>query len=267
MSRHPVPGREREFERWLRRLSAAASRASGHLHSDVQPPDEAHPGEWVIVYQFDDAGRLRDWIESPERLGLLSEGAELVDGETRTQIVALADGGDPVTAVASFRVRPGDEAIYDELFDRLVAHLDRLPGFLRIERFDPVEGVQDQTVIAFTFESRDDLDRWFESDERAQFLTDLHRHTEGDRTLNIVGGFGGWFGGPGLAAVKRWKQASVVLLALVPTTLVLTQVRRWLFPDIHWVLAVLYGNVVGVAILSWVLMPSLTRRLAAWLGR
>jgi hypothetical protein len=62
-------------------------------------------------------------------------------------------------------------------------------------------------------------------------LAEIEPYLEGERTINVVGGFAGWFELPGAPVVKRWKQASIVLLALFPTTLVLTQVREWLLPD------------------------------------
>ncbi len=52
VARRPAPGKEREFERWLRRLAVAASEAPGHVRTDVQPPDDVHPCEWTIVYKF-----------------------------------------------------------------------------------------------------------------------------------------------------------------------------------------------------------------------
>jgi antibiotic biosynthesis monooxygenase (ABM) superfamily enzyme len=58
-----------------------------------------------------------------------------------------------------------------------------------------------------------------------------------------------------------------VLLALFPTSVVLTLVRMWLLPDVHWVIGVLFGNVLGVIALSWALMPFLTGVLDGWLRR
>lgn len=83
----------------------------------------------------------------------------------------------------------------------------------------------------------------------------------------MVGSFGGWFGRPGEASVKRWKQAAVVLLALFPTSLALTALRQWWFPDMPMVGAVLFGNALGVAVLSSLLMPWLTNLLDGWLHR
>ena len=67
IARSPVPGHEAEFEQWLRRLVAAARRYPGHVHSDIQPPTDVHPGEWVILYQFADAESLHSWLTCEER--------------------------------------------------------------------------------------------------------------------------------------------------------------------------------------------------------
>jgi antibiotic biosynthesis monooxygenase (ABM) superfamily enzyme len=266
VARRPTPGREAEFEAWLRRLVGVARDAPGHVGSDIQPPNEVHPGEWVILYQFTDAASLEAWLVSPARAELMREAADLVDGPAREQVIALDRSPDPVTGVASFRVTPGHEHRYAEFHDRLVRRLSNFPGYLHSEVFAPVAGVQDDTVVVFSFDSRAHLDAWLGSDERRRMLDEIAPFVEGERTINVVGGFAGWFGDTG-AEVRRWKQASVVLLALFPTALVLTLVRRWLLPDVNWVLGVLFGNVLGVIVLSWVLMPFLTRLLSGWLRR
>ncbi len=267
VARTPRPGCEPEFEAWLRRLVAAAREQPGHVRADIQPPNDVHPGEWVILYQFSTAELLDDWLTSDVRRSIIAEGDHLVDGPHREQIVALAQAPEPVTAVASFRVKPGNEHRYRELHTRLVERLGAFPGFLRSELFVPVEGVQDETVVVFAFDSRAHLDRWLDSDERRAMLAEIEPYLDGERTINVVGGFAGWFELPGATAVKRWKQASIVLLALFPTTLVLTQLRQWLLPDVHWVVGVLFGNVLGVAALTWLLMPRLTRWFSGWLRR
>lgn len=267
VARTPREGCEAEFEAWLRSLVAEARNWPGHVHADIQPPNDVHPGEWVILYQFGTSGELDAWINSDVRRRMMAEGEHLVAGPHREQVVALAQGPEPVTAVASFQVKPGNEHRYRDLHDRLVARLGTFPGFLRSELFVPVEGVQDETVVVFAFDSRPHLDAWLASEERRQMLAEIEPYVEGERTINVVGGFAGWFGAPGTATVKRWKQASIVLLALFPTAVVLTQVRIWLLPDVHWTLGVLFGNVLGVVALTWVLMPRLTRWFAGWLRR
>jgi antibiotic biosynthesis monooxygenase (ABM) superfamily enzyme len=133
--------------------------------------------------------------------------------------------------------------------------------------FEPVEGVQGDTVVVYAFDTREHLDRWLASDERRTILEQMDPLLEGDRTMNVLGGFAGWFSPSGLQGAKQWKQAAVVLLALFPVVLVLTLIRQWLVPDLPLVLAVLVSNVISVAILAWALMPFLTSRLDGWLRR
>jgi antibiotic biosynthesis monooxygenase (ABM) superfamily enzyme len=267
VARRPHSGHEQAFEQWLHRITEAAARMPGHLGSDLQPPGPKHPDEWVIVYQFDSQSLLDAWIESPVRAELLTEGADLTDGDARVQRVAMSTGDDSVTAVSSFRVRDGQREAFEQDYEHVIESMAKFDGFLNAQLYPPVEGVQDETVIVFSFRSRPQLDSWFTSDERRQQLERLDEHIEGERQLNVVGGFGGWFNfGP--RAVKTWKQAATVLLALYPTVLVLNEVLGWLLPDdFPYLLAVLVGNVIGVATLSWILMPRLTELLDSWLRR
>ncbi len=79
VTRRAAPGREREFERWLRRLVARAADADGFVDSEIQPPDDYHPDEWVVVYRFTDAVSLDRWMTSPMRQALLARGNDLVE--------------------------------------------------------------------------------------------------------------------------------------------------------------------------------------------
>jgi antibiotic biosynthesis monooxygenase (ABM) superfamily enzyme len=267
VARRVLPGREKQFERWVKRLLAEAADAPGYIGAEVQPPDAQHPDEWVIAYRFDDAGHLDAWLGSPERAAVVAGGEDLVEGEAREQVLAIAPSPDPVTAVSSVRVRPGKEDAYRELHGELLDRLHRFDGFLRWDLFEPVPDVQDAWVAVFAFDTREHLDAWLASDDRRGILERMAPLVEGDRTVNVLGGFAGWFADSGAPSVRTWKQATVVLAALFPTALGLTLLREWLLPDVGLVLGVFLGNAVGVAILSWVLMPPLTRWLGPWLRR
>ena len=266
VSRTPAPGREEEFIEWLERLSAAARLAPGHVDSSVEPAGELHPGEWVVIYQFENSDLLQAWLDSPDRIELIGAGADLVVGETREQVVALADQPERVTAVSSFMVRPGVEAEFKVFQRRLDAAAALSPGFLGVERYDPVHGVQDETVVVFSFDDREHLDEWLGSPVRAELLAAANQYVEGERVLNVVSGFGGWFsyGGP---TAKKWKQAAVILLALYPMTFVLSLLSGWLIPDVPWQISLLMSNIIVTALLTWVVMPPLTRWFDRWLHR
>ena len=276
VSRRARGGAERDFESWLQRLHAAAQEAPGHLRSDVRAPNEHHPDEWTIVYQFESVEGRQQWIDSPRRSALLEEGRDLVDGEPREQVLAMAYEPEPVTAVASFRLGSGSESRFVSFERDVRSALETFGGYLGSQVFEPVPGVQDDTVITFTFDSRPHLDAWLESPERRDLLATIEPDLDGDRVVNVVddlagtlgSSFGGWFRADDAERpVTRWKQATIVLLALFPTALTLSLIRRWLLPDLPLVPTVFISNVLGIAVLTWFLMPFLTSKFDGWLRR
>ena len=75
--------------------------------------------------------------------------------------------------------------------------------------------------------------------------------------------------GPGATAERAtepqpWKIAILTWLALLPQVVVLGLVipADWPFP-----VAVTLSTAIPVAVLTWVAMPRLTRRLSGWLGQ
>jgi uncharacterized protein len=268
VSRRVLPGKEREFERWNARIREAAERFPGHLGSEAQPPDEAHPDEWMIIYRFATPAQLDDWMKSEERKALLEEGDRLLDGPVKEQrLVQGVAGSGSVTAVMSQRVRPEAWDEFRRAHVEISTTMRSFEGFLSCELAEPVPGVQDDHVVVFAFDSREHLNRWFESPERQQVLELIEPLIEGDRTLNVVGGFAGWFSVDHSNEPPRWKQAVAVLIALFPTTLILGLLQRNFAPDVAWVPALFVSNVIGIAALTWLLMPLVTRLLSDWLAR
>ncbi|MDY7099980.1 MAG: antibiotic biosynthesis monooxygenase [Actinomycetota bacterium] len=268
VSRRAVPGHAREFERWLGRLVDAAADAPGHVGSEIRRPGRAAPDDWVVVYQFADTTSLEAWMRSPARAELLASGRGLMVGDATEQVIAVhPTESDPVTAVSSVRVREGASDAYAAAHDRLVERMGAFDGFIRSELLWPVPGVQDDTIVLFTFDDRAHLDAWLASPERAEALDELAPLTESDRAVNVVGGFAGWFPAGATGAPPRWKQATLVLAALFPTSLAIGAVRERVLPDLATVPATLLANVIGIIVLTWLLMPWLTRVFAGWLRR
>ncbi len=270
VSRRVVPGREGDFREWDRRIRSHAETYPGFLGSDVQPPHPSHPGEWVTVYSFKTVQQLEAWLQSDDRQALIAEVQALIEEPGREQRVAgLRTAPEPVTVVFSQLIAPANHEAFVGLHEDVVERMSGFAGFLGSELLQPVDGVQDEHVIVASFASRAALDTWLESEPRAEWLAETAQLVEGDRTMNVVGGFGGWF--PAQASQsqgpKRWKQSIAVFIALFPTALTITLVRIQVAPDMNVVLAVFIGNVLGILALSYVLMPRVTSWLGDWLTR
>ncbi len=267
ISRKVVEGREPEFAEWMTRVTRAAQNAPGHVAVDVQRPDSTHPDEWMVVYRFEDRESLDAWLESDVRTELIVEGADLIVGEPQVQLFAATAGSPGVRMVTSYLLKADGRAVHRAVHDDVMRELRHYSGFREREILEPVPGVQPETVVILTFDDDSSLRAWLDSDLRARLLSRLGPHIEGTYTTNVLGGFAGWFTFDTATEPKRWKQAAVVLLALFPTVLFITYVRTILWPDAPLVPAVFVGNVIGVAVLTWLLMPPLTKWLSGWLRR
>ncbi|MEV0598965.1 antibiotic biosynthesis monooxygenase [Streptomyces sp. NPDC050315] len=266
VSRRVRSGDETAFEQWLHRLRRALERSPGFAACTITPPQALHPDTWVIVYQFADQPSLDAWRASPERLALVEESRAWLEGRPSEHRLD-EPGTERVTLLSAARLRPGAERAHHELHAQAVVAAQRLGGLSHAEVVPATAEGDEDTVALLTFDSRADLDRWLDSAPRRRILQEMEALTEGSRTVSVVGGFAGWFHPVGPSRTKRWKQATVVCIGLVPLACVVTLARDAVLPSLPPVEASILSTVVNVAILTWGVMPWLTRLLGRWLAR
>ena len=88
VARRIKPGKEDEYEQWVRRVIATASKFPGHMGVDILKPSPGTRGEYVILNRFDSYANQRNWEESPERSKFLEELLPIAEGDTRISKVS-----------------------------------------------------------------------------------------------------------------------------------------------------------------------------------
>lgn len=73
------PGREAEFERWQKRVTAAERAFEGFMGSELFKPVPGIQDDWVAVFRFDSRQHLDAWLGSEERQRLLEEAPPLFE--------------------------------------------------------------------------------------------------------------------------------------------------------------------------------------------
>ncbi|NOY94569.1 MAG: hypothetical protein GXP55_25610 [Deltaproteobacteria bacterium] len=260
-------GKEAEFESWQSGINEAARAYPGFEGVEVVRPVPGVQDEYVVVFRFDSGDSLRAWLESNERAAWIARGGSLLDAAPVRHTIATPKSK-TVTVVVTHRVKEGAEAQYRSWQSDIAAAVGEFEGFESTEVFEPREGNADWVVV-FRFDEAKNLQRWLESDERCRCLEratpfldswDLHR---------ISGGLGGWFEVSRDEQVVRtapsWKQALIVLLALYPTVVGSGYLLHPLLLDVPSSVRILVGNITGVAVLTWLLMPITTRLMRSWL--
>lgn len=171
----------------------------------------------------------------------------------------------PIHVAVTRQVRPGCEAEFQEalreFFQASYAH----GGVLGASLLTPLPGADSREFgILRTFASETERDAFYESpmfkawEDRARTLT------EGEPEVRELHGLEAWFRAPG-APPRRWKMATAALLGVFPTSLLLgATVGRWTadWPTLARALAF---AACMVGLLTWVVMPLVTRLLHGWL--
>ncbi|MFE3542978.1 antibiotic biosynthesis monooxygenase [Nocardia sp. NPDC059177] len=266
VTQQPRAGREAEFRRWQAAVDDAAAGFPGFLGAEVTPPGDVR-SEWSVVYRFDDTTHLKRWLDSATRRELLARGAGFFARPATQHVLIDEPGGAAVTAVVSHSVAAGRESEFIAWQDRVTEVERTFRGFRGSELHRPIPGLQDDWTIIYSFATTEDLDRWLESPQRQALLAEAPDFHDFE-VHRIANPYGSWFppsetgaeGGP-----ASWKTALSVLVGLYPTVVILTLAIDEIWPGAPLWISLLIGNILSVSLLTWVVMPIVTRALRFWL--
>jgi antibiotic biosynthesis monooxygenase (ABM) superfamily enzyme len=257
-----------EFRQWQDSLNAAAATYPGYLGTEVTPPTDEQ-GEWTVIYRFGTVGHLHDWLNSTTRHEILERGHHLFEATATQQVVVGAGDAALATVVVSHPVKPELEREFLDWQQRVTEAEQRFPGFSGAELFRPVPGVQEDWTAIYRFASTGDLERWLGSTERRQLLRE-GEHFQDFNLRKITSSFGNWFSFAGddaaSVAPPSWKTALSVLVGLYPLVVVLTIAISEIWKSASLWQSLLLGNILSVSMLTWVVMPIVTRALRFWLA-
>jgi antibiotic biosynthesis monooxygenase (ABM) superfamily enzyme len=177
-----------------------------------------------------------------------------------------ADG--PVTTTVTRRVKPGHEPLYEQFLAGINAAARQFPGHLGVEVFRPESAAVGEYRIVYRFDTGDHLRAWLESDERAAWLERAEPHVIGPMRTRFVTGLESWFtlpGRPSIPPPPPYKMALLTWITIFPLiTLVVIALDPWL-EKLDLVPRLAVTTAVTVPIMTWLVMPRVTRLLRSWL--
>ncbi len=174
---------------------------------------------------------------------------------------------DPVTVLVTRRPLPGKENEFEAYIEGITEAAGSQPGHLGSTIFRPSAGQGNAYRILFRFDRRSNLERWENSQERQKWREMASRVSQ-PREAQVESGLEAWFTLPQCDAPAhppRIRQALVVWLGIFSiVTLLSIVLTPWIA---HWPLVarVFVFTGVVVALMTWVVMPRLTRWFAGWL--
>jgi antibiotic biosynthesis monooxygenase (ABM) superfamily enzyme len=175
----------------------------------------------------------------------------------------------PVTVAVIRVVKPGCEEAFERALHDFVQDSLHLPGQLGVHILRPTPGSGSREYgILRRFESAETRDEFYRLplfDEWKQKVAGL---VEGEPRYEQLSGLETWFTLPGQRAIvppPRSKMAVMTLLGVYPASVLLgVTVGRWIKGWPILVSSLIIGALM-VVLLTWVLMPLLTRLFKPWL--
>jgi len=176
--------------------------------------------------------------------------------------------GDPVTVVITRRVKAGREADYEAWLRRLQEDARAVPGYLGVTTQRPAAGAPRDYVSVIRFATLADLQAFERSELKQRSQREVVDFVEGDAAWQRLTGLEFWFTPPPGTVVPQPSRARMALLMVgVVFTLVLSigSLVNLVAAPLPYPLRLLLTITIEVLLMTYWLMPRLTRHLARWI--
>lgn len=182
----------------------------------------------------------------------------------------------PVTVIVTRKAKKGKINEFEEWMDGVIHEAMKFEGHMGVNIIRPTDPSNPEYVVIFRFNTYENLTKWEKSEIRKEWLKKSIDVTEGEPVVQKQTGLEFWFtprsgnGSSNASAAMqppRYKMAIVVTgIIFVLVSVLLPQVRQATL-GLPLLLSTLVGVVIMVLLMTYVIMPSVTRLLRPWLSK
>lgn len=173
---------------------------------------------------------------------------------------------DEATFVVSRRIKPGHEREYEDWLRRITTVAKGFPGFKGATTLVPNEGDPHVRYNIWRFENKATLDAWKNSQSRLKLIEEVENYAS--QYYAEATGMETWFTLPNVGAIvapPKWKMALVTIFGAYTVNFIDNLIFGAYFnPFPLWANSFLY-IVVLVTLLTYLVMPYMSRLLRGWL--
>jgi uncharacterized protein len=174
----------------------------------------------------------------------------------------------PVTTTVTRRVKPGHEPFYEQFLKGIISAARVFPGHLGVEVFQPQTARSGEYRTVYRFDTAEHLRAWLDSDEHAAWLERAEPHVIGPIRRSFVTGLESWFtlpGQPALLPPPPYKMALLTWITIFPLITAVVVIAEPLLRELPLVPRLGITTALTVPLMTWVVMPRVTRLLRGWL--
>lgn len=182
----------------------------------------------------------------------------------------------PVTVIVTRKAKKEKIREFEEWMDGIIHEAMKFEGHMGVNVIRPSDLSNPEYVIIFSFNTYDNLTKWEKSEIRNEWLEKSKDVTEGEPVVEKQTGLEFWFtprpgtgsgNAPAAMPPPRYKMAIVItgVIFILASTL-LPPIREATI-GLPALLSTLVGVATMVMLMTYVIMPSITRLLRPWLSK
>lgn len=252
---------------WLARLMMESIESTGVMSAEIFPSVTTGT-EWALLQQFYTDVQIDAWLSSEGRKKMMEELAP----DLASQKVTLLESRDPtyanigsVLAVVT-HVKEGQEKAFFAFEKKYQITQAHTPGYRGAYLQPPTKETAGTWTTLIRFDSPQSMDKWFHSEERKQIVSESEKLVRFTDYQHVTTSFPGWFptmsGGEG---PPNWKTALLILLGLYPSVMLVILYFLPIVKRYPTALDNFLGNIITVAVTTWVTMPLFIKVYHSWL--
>jgi uncharacterized protein len=192
----------------------------------------------------------------------------MTDARQPLPVSTDAASAEPVTVVVTRQVKAGCEVAYEAWLSNLLREVADLPGYLGTTVHRPPPTGPRKYTSVFRFDSVAHLRAFEDSALRHRALAAVSALVEEDAAWTRLTGLEFWFTAPVGTVVpqpSRVRMALLMIIVVYALVLSIGQLVALALGDAPAPLRLLVTIVIEVALMTWVIMPRLTRWLSRWI--
>lgn len=174
-----------------------------------------------------------------------------------------------LTIIIKRRAKEGKIQELENWIKTVSAEASKFPGHLGYRVIKPDQKDDLEFVIVFRFDTYENMENWIHSDIRKYWLKKVDEITVGDAEITTLPGLEGWFqladSKKSPDAPAKWKMATLIFVALYPLAILIGSFFKNLFPTMHVHLRQGIILITTVIVMTWFVMPAVTKLFAGWL--
>lgn len=173
-----------------------------------------------------------------------------------------------VTVIVKRKIKPGKQKEFEAWVEKVVKEAETFPGHQGYSLLTPEMTGEPDNLLLFKFDSPENLKKWDESEVKRDWLNKIEDITQGSMSFKKVTGLEYWFRHPEVpsnVAPAPYKMALATILGIYPLTVAVTLI---LGPWMKYIPGPLRGLIMAVllvVLMTYCVMPLITRLLRRWL--